>query len=115
MDREISSTERRRRLARRLGLTAAVIAVLMVLLILVFNWIRPSVRREDLRTALVERGPVEATISASGSVMPAYEPSEPGRPPSSSPSTILSRLPLHHLTRVIFRDLVPKSVSSRTK
>ena len=62
MDREISRSERRRRLARRLGFTAAVIALLTVLLILLFSWIRPSVRREDLRTAMVERGPVEATV-----------------------------------------------------
>jgi HlyD family secretion protein len=35
--------------------------------------VRPGVRRGEIRTARVERGAVEATISATGTVVPAYE------------------------------------------
>jgi HlyD family secretion protein len=38
-----------------------------------FGWIRPSVNRSEIRTAIVERGMIEATITASGTVVPLYE------------------------------------------
>ena len=41
--------------------------------VLLSAWITPSVSRSSLRTAVVERGPVQATISASGVVVPEYE------------------------------------------
>ncbi len=73
MDREISSSLRRGRLIRRAGVIA--ISALMVLMVLwaLLGWLRPSVHRSEIRCALVDRGLVEATISASGSVVPAFE------------------------------------------
>jgi HlyD family secretion protein len=35
--------------------------------------LRPTVRRERILTAVVERGPVEAVVEASGTVLPAFE------------------------------------------
>jgi len=73
MDREISSSERRGRLIRRAGVYLAVTVVAVAALWALFGWLRPSIRRAEIRTAVVDRGPVEATISASGSVVPAFE------------------------------------------
>lgn len=73
MDRLIDKQTQQRRLRRR-ALTALALAAGVTLLVtLLTGWIRPSVRRADLRLARVERGPVEATIMASGIVLPAYE------------------------------------------
>ncbi|HEV7922183.1 MAG TPA: HlyD family efflux transporter periplasmic adaptor subunit [Thermoanaerobaculia bacterium] len=37
------------------------------------QWLRPSVNRRDIRTARVERGAIDATVQASGMVVPADE------------------------------------------
>jgi HlyD family secretion protein len=73
MDREIAPEIRSRRLARRI--TTGVIAVAAALfgLAMTVNWLRPSVRRNELVTARVSRGTVQATLQASGSVVPAIE------------------------------------------
>ncbi len=73
MDREISSRERRGRMLKKAGIYIAIAVVILVLFWSVFGWLSPSVRRSEIRTALVDRGVVEATISASGSVVPAFE------------------------------------------
>lgn len=73
MDRPLDKQTRQRRIRRR-ALTALALAAGVTLLVtLLTGWIRPSVRRADLRVARVERGPVEATLTASGVVLPAYE------------------------------------------
>jgi HlyD family secretion protein len=51
-----------------LGLT-----LLVGLFVYLPGWIRPSLDRERIRTAKVEVGPVEATITASGTVAPEFE------------------------------------------
>jgi len=73
MDREIDVTFRRKRLMRRvIGviLSAALVAA-------VFIWgprlIKPSVARARIRTAKVDTGLIEATITASGTVLPEFE------------------------------------------
>jgi len=73
MDRPIESAVRRRLLARRIAVPLACVALAAIAFVWLFERIRPSVRRTEIRTATVERGPVEATISASGNVVPAYE------------------------------------------
>jgi HlyD family secretion protein len=37
------------------------------------SWLRPSIRRRDVQTAAVGRGPVDATLQASGTIIPAFE------------------------------------------
>jgi HlyD family secretion protein len=73
MDRPIARRSRTIRLLKRFG-PAVLIAILAVIaLTSAFGVLRPSVRRSDIRTAIVDRGPVEATITASGTVVPEYE------------------------------------------
>jgi len=73
MDREIDVTFRRKRLMRRVigvVLSAALVATF-------FIWgprlIKPSVARARIRTAKVDTGVIEATITASGTVLPEFE------------------------------------------
>lgn len=73
MDREISSSERRGRMLKRVGVFLAGAVVVLAALWALLGWLRPSVRLAEIRTALVDRGTVEATISASGSVVTAFE------------------------------------------
>lgn len=51
---------------------AAAVAAAVVLLLLP-GWIRPSVHRDRIRIGLVDRGPVEDALQASGTVVPALE------------------------------------------
>ena len=73
MDRTIDPALRRRLRIRRLiapsGLTVAAVS----LWVLVTSWLHPSVRRDQIRTARVERGDVSATLDASGLVVPGFE------------------------------------------
>ena len=73
MDRDIAPEVRRRRIVRR------VVAVVIAVIAIVFSfaatvsWLRPSVKRGDIRIARVERGDVEATLQAGGTVVPRVE------------------------------------------
>jgi HlyD family secretion protein len=73
LDREIDTRTRYLALLRRLLVPAAVIAAVGLL----FSWgaglLRPSVRRSAIRTATVDQGPVDATLSATGVVVPETE------------------------------------------
>jgi len=73
MDREINSSERRGRMVKRVGIALVCVTAVLAVTWAALGWLRPSVRRAEIRTALVDRGTVEATISASGSVVPAFE------------------------------------------
>ena len=73
MDRPLQKSilrDRRLRLGWRIG--GAVIVTLLAI-ILLRGLLEPSVRRGRIRTAYVERGLVEATLSASGVVVPQIE------------------------------------------
>jgi HlyD family secretion protein len=73
MDREIDLSVRRKQLLRRIAL----VMVLVTTIVVVFVWgprlIKPSIARTRIRTARVDVGPVEATISATGNVVPEFE------------------------------------------
>jgi HlyD family secretion protein len=73
MDRPIDVSVRRRRLAWRLTLATAGVAVLAILAVLGADWLRPSVRRSRIHIGVVDRGDLEATVQASGVVIPADE------------------------------------------
>lgn len=60
----------RRRRALSLGLALAALAWLLVA---APGWVRPQVERNRIRTAVVERGALEATLTASGTVVPERE------------------------------------------
>lgn len=73
MDREISSEERKGRVVRRV--VAAVICVVAVVSVFAatVRSLRPSLDRHRVQFARVERGTVEATLQAAGTVMPLAE------------------------------------------
>jgi HlyD family secretion protein len=73
MDRPLDIRISRRQLTRRLLFAAGGIVLVVASFMLVTTWLRPSLDRSRIRTAVVERGPVEALITATGNVVPVYE------------------------------------------
>lgn len=73
MDRALDASTRRRRLLRRLAKAAPFAVLALALVFGLPRWLRPSLDRDRVRTARVERGPVEAVLVASGTVVPAFE------------------------------------------
>lgn len=70
MDRLISTEERRSRMAKRIAVTIVAIAAAAIFLAASVEWLRPSIDRRVLVTTRVTRGTVEATLDASGTVVP---------------------------------------------
>lgn len=73
MDREISPDVRRRVLVKRVVTAAVAVAAIIFSFAATLSWLRPSIQRKDIQTAAVERGPVDATLQASGTIIPAVE------------------------------------------
>ncbi|MEA2570149.1 MAG: HlyD family secretion protein [Acidobacteriota bacterium] len=73
MDREITADIRRRRLIRRVATVIVAIAAIAFSFAATVQWLRPSVKRRNIQTARVERGAVDASLQASGTVVPATE------------------------------------------
>ncbi|MBZ0270012.1 HlyD family efflux transporter periplasmic adaptor subunit [bacterium] len=73
MDRPLDRSVLHRRTLRRAGLAAGLLALGVVSFVFAPGWVRPSVSLTRIRTALVERGPVEATITATGRIIPRFE------------------------------------------
>ena len=72
MDRDITHESKRRNVRRMATVVVAVIAAAFGLAATV-EWLRPSLDRRDVVTTRVERGTVEATLQASGTVVPLVE------------------------------------------
>ena len=73
MDRPLDTTVlqgRKRRFALKVALSIGAFAALLVFIPAL---LRPSVRRSDIRTAVVVQGSIEGSISATGTVVPALE------------------------------------------
>ena len=73
MDREIDSGFRRRQRIRKTALALGAVAMIGAAYFWGTHFIRPSVARDRIRTARVEKGPVEAVITAEGTVVPEIE------------------------------------------
>lgn len=73
MDRPVDPTFKRKQLAKRLAVLLLGGAFLVCLFLWLPGWIRPSLERSRIRTAQVEQGAVEASITASGTVVPEFE------------------------------------------
>ncbi len=73
MDREINITVRRKQLFKRAGLVLLLLSGSAGIFIFGPAWIKPSLNRNRIRTAKVEYGLLEATITASGTVVPEFE------------------------------------------
>jgi HlyD family secretion protein len=73
MDRELASNIRRQARLKTALKVAAPLIVVAIALVMLPGWLRPALRRDRVRTAIVTAGPIDATISASGLVVPAIE------------------------------------------
>lgn len=73
MDRPIDPDVTRRQTRRRLAYGGTALSLAVVGYLWLPALLSPSLRRDALRTAIVERGAVDATISATGLVVPEVE------------------------------------------
>jgi HlyD family secretion protein len=73
MDRPLDGKYVRNRFIRRMLRIVIPLGIILGILFLITSLIRPSINRKDLRTAVVQRGRIEGTISASGTIVPIYE------------------------------------------
>jgi HlyD family secretion protein len=73
VDRPLDPDVQRSRRLGRYGKIAALAVCILALIVWLPGWIRPSVSRTRVRTAKVTVGPIEAIITASGSVVPEVE------------------------------------------
>ena len=73
MDREIDLKIRHFRVFKRVALIGSLVLMVSAGFIWGPALFRPSIHRNKIRTARVDRGPVEAGISASGTVVPEFE------------------------------------------
>jgi HlyD family secretion protein len=73
MDRPIEPEVRRRRLFRRVAVAVVSAGAVFFLIAATVNWLRPSVKRRDLQFAKVEVGADDASLQATGTVVPAFE------------------------------------------
>src|SRR5689334_17809103 len=73
MDREIAPEIRRKRIVKRAITILLAAAAIIFSFAATVQWLRPSIRQSDVQIARVDRGTVEATLPASGVVIPAVE------------------------------------------
>jgi hypothetical protein len=73
VDRPIDPDVTRRQSRKRAAMGGTVLSLAVVAYLWLPALVSPSLSRDRIRTATVERGPVDATISASGLVVPAVE------------------------------------------
>jgi hypothetical protein len=73
VDREIDAITRYRALVKKLLVPAAIIASHGLLVTWGAGLLRPSLKRSAIRTAVVDEGLVDATLSATGTVVPQTE------------------------------------------
>ena len=55
------------------SLRPAPLLALVTVIVLLPGWMRPELTRARIRTAIVQVGPIEAVITASGTVVPEIE------------------------------------------
>jgi HlyD family secretion protein len=73
MDTPIDTATQRRRLLRRWAPALGLVLIAVLALMQLTSWLQPSVKRDHIRTAFVEKGEVSATLDASGLVVPQFE------------------------------------------
>ena len=73
MDTPIDPATQRRRKLRRMAPAVGVLLLAVAALALMTGWLRPSVKRDRIRTAFVEKGELSSTLDASGLVVPEFE------------------------------------------
>ena len=73
MDRELSQTHIQKERNKSFARYAAIVAVIILIFIIFYSLIKPSLSRSKVRTAIAERGSIQASVSASGTVQAEFE------------------------------------------
>ena len=73
MDRELPAATRRAHRLRTVGGIVLPAGALALVIVLLPGWMRPTLTRARVRIAVVEAGPIEAVLTAAGTVMPEVE------------------------------------------
>jgi len=73
MDRELSQDEVKRARVKRYSRLLVAIVIPVAGLLLVRAMLKPELHRSRILTSIAETGPLEATVSASGTVVPGFE------------------------------------------
>ncbi len=73
MDRDLAPTVQRRARLRRIAIVLVPVLLFVGAILWLPSWLRPSISSARLRTAPVTRGPIDASVSAAGVVVPAFE------------------------------------------
>jgi HlyD family secretion protein len=73
MDRPLDPAIRRQKVIKRALFAILGFAMVVLAVAAARSWITPSVSRKSIRTAIVDVGPVEATLTASGTAVPEFE------------------------------------------
>ncbi|OKL38789.1 efflux RND transporter periplasmic adaptor subunit [Pontibacter flavimaris] len=73
MDRELSAATKQAHSRKRIWQVSIAAALVLAAIFGVRSLLAPGISRSEIRTAVVERGPVVATLSASGVVVPEHE------------------------------------------
>ncbi len=73
MDREIPKAERRRHARLSMIKYGSIAAAVIVVIVVLMSSLRTSVARKNLQIGRVDRGTIEATVNASGKVVPGFE------------------------------------------
>jgi HlyD family secretion protein len=73
MDRALPDAAVRTNRIRRAAQVTLPLAAIVAVMALLPGWIRPTLTRARIRTAVVQTGPIEAVITASGAVVPEIE------------------------------------------
>lgn len=73
MDRPIDASVKNRRVIRQVGIVVAAILVATLGFAGFRRLITPAVKADRIRTAVAVEGPIEVTVTASGTVVPMYE------------------------------------------
>ncbi len=73
MDRPLDESVRRKKTIKRSIQAGVGVGAAALLVAIIPGWFSPSLNRQEIRTAIVDIGPVEATITASGVIVPESE------------------------------------------
>ena len=73
MDRDIPETVKARQKNKGMLLIGAGIGILLLVTVLLRAGLRTSLKKSSLTVAVVERGDIENTLSATGEVFPEFE------------------------------------------
>ena len=73
MDRELTSTERKKAMRKKILPYIRGTGVIIIVIVILMMSMRTSISHNDLLVATVDNGTIETTVTGSGSVVPAFE------------------------------------------